>query len=694
MGKVVALAGNPNVGKSTVFNQLTGLKQHTGNWTGKTVGSARGSYTYDGCRYEIVDLPGCYSLLSHSGEEEIARDYICFQHPDVVAVICDATCLERSLCLALQVLEAAERVVVCVNLMDEAAKKKIYIRLNQLSEELGVPAVGITARDGWGLKGMFQNIQRQDSESVGRKRVITYPPAIEQAVERLEPAVRWELGEEMDTRWICVRLLENDESLLKSLEHVTKKSLGEESRIGGVLAEVKEELEKSGYTEEMAEDAIAEAYVKKSEEICRRVIQLERQDYDRRDRILDGVFASRLTGIPVMLLLLLFIFWLTICGANIPSQFLMEGFAGLEGALLKGAVNMGIPGSIYEPFIFGVYHVTAWVVSVMLPPMSIFFPLFTLLEDFGYLSRAAYNLDRCFQGCHACGKQALTMCMGFGCNAAGVTGCRIIDSPRERLIAIITNSFVPCNGRFPMILAMISLFIVGTDAGIASSFLSAAALAGVIVLGTGVTLLVSAGLSGTVLKGMPSSFALELPPYRAPQIGKVLVRSVLDRTLFVLARAVISAAPAGLLIWLLANTSAGGESILESCAQILDPFARLMGLDGVILLAFILGLPANEIVLPIAAMLYLSQGTLVNLGEGTRLWEILAQNGWTASTAVSAILFSLMHWPCATTCQTIYKETKSVKWTLVSILVPTVTGVVFCMGFTGLNHLCTKIICL
>ncbi len=692
MGKVVALAGNPNVGKSTLFNELTGLKQHTGNWTGKTVESARGSYTYEGCRYEIVDLPGCYSLLSHSEEEEIARDYICFRQPDIVVVVCDATCLERSLCLALQVLEVAERVVVCVNLMDEAEKKKIYVRLNQLSEELGVPTVGITAREGRGLKGLFQIIQKLESENIGKRNAVTYPPVIERAIERLEPAVRWELGEEIDTHWICARLLDADNGLLKALENFTNKSFEQGDRIWEALADVKRELEEDGYTEELVEDTIAETFVRRSEEICGRVIQIGKENYDRRDRILDGIFASRLTGIPVMLLLLFLIFWLTICGANVPSQFLMKSFAKLEEILLTGAVNTGVPKSIYEPVIFGMYHVTSWVVAVMLPPMSIFFPLFTLLEDFGYLSRAAYNLDRCFQSCRACGKQALTMCMGFGCNAAGVTGCRIIDSPRERLIAVITNSFVPCNGRFPTILAMISLFIVGTDEGILSSFLSAVVLAGVIVLGIGVTLLVSAGLSRTILKGMPSSFALELPPYRMPQIGKVLIRSVFDRTLFVLGRAVVSAAPAGLLIWILANSSVGEISILEYCAQFLDPFARLMGLDGVILLAFILGLPANEIVLPIAAMLYLSKGTLMNLGEGVRLWEILVQNGWTASTAVSTILFSLMHWPCATTCQTIYKETKSMKWTLISILVPAVTGIVFCMGFTGLVHLCTKII--
>ena len=322
----------------------------------------------------------------------------------------------------------------------------------------------------------------------------------------------------------------------------------------------------------------------------------------------------------------------------------------------------------------------------MLPPMAIFFPLFTLLEDFGYLPRVAFNLDRCFKKCCACGKQALTMCMGFGCNAVGVTGCRIIDSPRERIIAILTNSLVPCNGRFPTILTILSLFIAGGATGLSASLLGAFCLALVILLGICMTLVASKVLSKTLLKGMPSSFTLELPPYRRPQIGKVIIRSVCDRTLFVLGRAILIAAPAGLLIWMTANITVGGTAVLNHCVNFLDPFARLLGLDGVILMAFLLGMPANEIVIPIMLMTYLAKGSLLEMEDLNLMRQLLVDNGWTWITAVSTVLFSLMHWPCGTTLMTIHKETQSLKWTFVSILVPTLMGMSLCFLFTACAH--------
>ena len=323
----------------------------------------------------------------------------------------------------------------------------------------------------------------------------------------------------------------------------------------------------------------------------------------------------------------------------------------------------------------------------MLPPMAIFFPLFTLLEDFGYLPRIAFNLDKCFSKCKASGKQALTMCMGFGCNAVGVTGARIIDSPRERLIAILTNNFVPCNGRFPTIIAIITMFFAYETAGLQTSFISALILVLVILFGVFMTFITSKLLSGTVLKGMESSFTLELPPYRTPQFGKVIIRSIFDRTLFVLARAVIVAAPSGLIIWLFANIDINNISILNYCTEFLDPFARLIGLDGVILMAFILGIPANEIVVPIMLMTYLSQGSLTEINDLNIMKTLLIDNGWTIITAINMILFSLMHWPCATTCLTIRKETGSLKWTLLAIILPTVCGLTICFVFTQIANL-------
>ena len=405
----------------------------------------------------------------------------------------------------------------------------------------------------------------------------------------------------------------------------------------------------------------------------------DRACYNARDRKLDRILTSKRTGFPIMLALLLVVFWLTITGANYPSQWLADGLFWVQDRLTDFFTWMHAPAWLHGALVLGVYRVLAWVVSVMLPPMAIFFPLFTLLEDFGYLPRIAFNLDKYFKKACACGKQALTMCMGFGCNAAGVVGCRIIDSPRERLIATITNNFVPCNGRFPTLIAIITMFFVGTAGGFASSFLSALGLTLVILLGVGMTLLVSRLLSKTILKGVPSSFTLELPPYRTPQVGKVIVRSIFDRTLFVLGRAAAVAAPAGLILWLMANVTVGDMSLLAHCSQFLDPFGRLLGLDGTILMAFILGFPANEIVIPIVIMAYMAKGSLTDMSNLNELHTLLTNNGWTWLTAVCTMLFSLMHWPCSTTCMTIHKETQSLKWTAVSFAVPTVIGMLVCL---------------
>ena len=399
---------------------------------------------------------------------------------------------------------------------------------------------------------------------------------------------------------------------------------------------------------------------------------------------MDKIVTNKITGIPIMLLMFGLIFWLTIEGANYPSAFLNKVFFSIEDNLFNFCSSF-MPSVISDMLIHGIYRTLAWVVSVMLPPMMIFFPLFTLLEDLGYLPRIAFNVDKVFKKCSSCGKQALTMAMGFGCNAVGVCGARIIDSPRERLIAIITNSFVPCNGRFPTLIAIITMFLVGVNKG--GSVLSVIILMGVILFGIFMTFVVSKVLSKTLLKGVPSSFTLELPPYRKPQVGKVIVRSILDRTLFVLGRAVSIAIPAGLVIWIMANIKIGNISLLNYTSNFLDPFATLLGMDGVILLAFILGFPANEIVIPIIIMAYMATGTLTDYSNLNDLKTLLIDNGWTITTAISVMLFSLMHWPCSTTCLTIKKETKSNKWTFISILVPTLCGIVICFVFNLIMNL-------
>ena len=687
--KVVALAGNPNVGKSTVFNALTGLNQHTGNWPGKTVTNAQGYCAGKNHGYVLVDIPGTYSLMAHSAEEEVARNFICFGGPDAVAVVCDATCLERNLNLVLQTMEISSRVVVCVNLLDEAKRKRIRIDLAQLSEKLGVPVVGTVARKKKSLDALLRALDGVTGGGYEAKNPYTvrYPEAVEAAVAIVEPALRERLGGRLSSRWLSLKLLDRDDSLIREINAYLGEDFLQDEALQQALDEAARLLERRGIGPEQLKDRVVSALVGAAEEICRGAVTYEKQAYDAADRRLDRILTSKRTGYPIMLLLLAFIFWLTITGANYPSQLLSDGLFWVQDRLTEFFQYINAPDWLHGVLVLGLYRVLAWVVSVMLPPMMIFFPLFTLLEDAGYLPRIAYNLDKPFKRCHACGKQALTMCMGFGCNAAGIVGCRIIDSPRERMLAILTNNFVPCNGRFPTLIAILTMFFVGAAGGAFSSAVSALLLTGVILLGIFVTFGVTRLLSETLLKGTPSSFTLELPPYRKPQVGKVIVRSVLDRTLFVLGRAAAVAAPAGVVIWLLANITVGDVSLLGHCAAFLDPFAKLMGMDGVILIAFILGFPANEIVVPIIIMAYMAQGSILELGSLAEMKQLFVANGWTWVTAISVMLFSLMHWPCSTTLLTIKKETGSWKWTGLAAALPTAIGMCACILFAGIARL-------
>lgn len=617
--------------------------------------------------------------MSNSEEEEIARNYICFENPSATVVIVDATCLERNLNLVYQTMEITPNVIVCVNLLDEAKKKGIQIDLKLLSNLLGVPVIGTIARKKKTLNNLMQKIDNICNEQIAHSpKVIKYPSSIENCIALLYNDIVNLLPEEKKylARWISLKLIDGDEKIISSIE---KHFNIDFSILNMKLVQVQNILENDSFYNNSARDKIISTIVFQAETIAKDVCTFSKAEYNKRDKKIDKVLTSKTFGIPIMLLFFGIIFYLTIVGANYPSQLLSSLFSFIKNKVEILFEVLKIPILIKSILIDGIYTTLSSVVSVMLPPMAIFFPLFTLMEDLGYLPRIAFNLDKFFKKACTSGKQALTMCMGFGCNAAGVIGSRIIDSPREKLISILTNCFVPCNGRFPLLITISMIFIGGLVNSTYSSFIATFVVLLIVLFGIFMTLLISKILSKTILKGLPSSFVLELPPYRKPQVGQILIRSILDRTLFVLGRAVIVAIPCGIVIWLFANIHFNELSILDIVANFLNPFANLMGLDGYILLAFILGFPANEIVLPIILMSYLQTTTMVDLEDITSIGKILLQNGWTLITAINVMIFSLLHFPCSTTLLTIKKETQSYKWTFLAFVLPTICGIIMCM---------------
>lgn len=676
--KIVALIGNPNVGKSTIFNAITKMNQHTGNWPGKTVENAFGEYSYNNKKYLMYDLPGTYSLISHSDEEEVARNFICFNKKDVTIVVCDAVCLERNLNLVLQICEMTDNVIVCINLMDEAIKKKIRIDLDKLSELLNVPVIGSSARSNIGLNKLLKTIEQT---TYNRPYKIKYNDVIENAINMIYSNINDDIN--INKRFLSIKLLDDDEIIINEIKkQINKNIFNEELNIK--IKEAKNYLHQNDITD--LKEKITEEIINKAEEINNEVVIFENKDYTKRDRKIDKLLTNKITGIPIMIISLMFIFYLTIVFSNYPSTLLYNILFNLEDKIYNFFNVLSFPNLFTEITVHGAYRVTAFVISVMLPPMIIFFPLFSLLEDSGVLPRIAFNLDKGFKRCNACGKQALTMCMSFGCNAVGITGTRIIDSKRERLIAILTNNFIPCNGRFPTIISIITMFFIVSNNKY-NALISSLILTVFILIGILITFITSKILSKTLLKGMPSSFTLELPPYRRPQFFKVIFRSIRDKALKVLLRAIIVSIPAGIIIWIFTNVNIDNTSILNHFTNTLDPFGKLIGLDGTIISSFILGIPANEIVIPIALMSYLNTNLISNFDNINALKTIFIDNGWTIKTAICTILFSIMHFPCATTLLTIKKETKSIWWTFLSFIIPTITGIIICFIISNLLNL-------
>jgi ferrous iron transport protein B len=580
--------------------------------------------------------------------------------------------------------------------MDQATKKGIKIDVKQLSRDLGIPVIPTIANTGKGLNDLVKSIAEVASGKTSTSpHHFPLKQKIQNTVNELIPQIRKVIGDVPNIRWIAMRLLEGDARIIETIKRGELASLIHSSKDAKVLAgPTEDELEEffnqvhivASSLKETLHDLIVTSIYADAEIIASRAItKLEpTKDFDSK---IDRILTSRTLGFPIMIALLLAVFWITIEGANIPSQLLAEGFFWVEEQLSLLFRWSGAPMWLEGVLVHGGFRGLAWVVSVMLPPMAIFFPLFTLIEDLGYLPRVAFNTDRFFKWAGAHGKQSITMCMGFGCNATGVISCRSINSPRERLIAILTNNFVPCNGRWPTLILMATIFVAATFPPQTAFLVASFTILIIMAVGVLVTFLVSALLSRTLLKGESSFFTLEMPSYRRPQLLRILYTSFIDRTIKVLYRAVIWAVPAGVLIWILGNVSVGGTTLMSLSADILSPIGLVIGLDGMILLAYIIAIPANEIIIPTIIMGYMGTSMMAELTSTSELYALFISQGFTIVTAICLMLFSVLHYPCATTTHTIWKETGSLKWTILSNLIPLIVAFLVCFVVTQIFHI-------
>lgn len=608
------MLGNPNVGKSTIFNSLTGLKQHTGNWSGKTVDVCFGKYSYNDIEYEVIDLPGTHSVSGCLAEEcvtasEMHGNEYTYTN-STTAIIADATAMKRSIALALEYLRHPrykynKSAILCINLCDVAQKRGIEINKTLLEKLLGIPVITISARS--------------------KKDITKFKQAVEQS----------------------------------AVKHPTANTAAQAQN----------------HSQEYAGKSINES----ANEIYQKCISQSYDLFNSPGYKFDKIITSKIFGIPAMILCLASILWITIKGANYPSELLAELFAYFKPYLSQFLSNTGLPDFATGMLCDGVYGTITWIISVMLPPMAIFFPLFTILEDLGFLPRIAFNLDRCYARTNMSGKQCLTQCMGLGCNAVGVTGARIMPTENQRTISILTNSFMPCNGRFALLITISTIFISGFLPGTKSSFSAMLTVLLLIILSVLITWCVSYILSNTLYKDENAVFSLELPEYRRPEFIKTLTVSLVHRTLVIMGRAVLCSAPMGALIWILANIEVGDISMLTAISQSLNPIGSFFGVDGFILFALILALPANEITLPILIMGYLSNGYMSDISDITTLKAIFENNSWTLLTAINMMLLTLYHSPCITTLMTIYSETHSIKKVIFAIILPCSIGGILCL---------------
>ncbi len=670
----IALAGNPNVGKSTIFNALTGRKQHTGNWTGKTVEVFEGVLKKSEKNFVITDVPGTYSLTPRSKEECVARDFLCFSDSERILVVADAVTLERNLFFVYQIAELKKKTLLCVNLLDDARKKGVLLDLKLLSYELGIEVIGTSAKNNEGLKELEDAII---NDCFKIPKSLKYSADIKSVVECIYSAIYKLPLKQIDKNWLSLRLLEGEKEFLKSLNEYLGYDILKNDEVVNAVKKAKEILKQKRLTQEDFFEMVTEEIFGFAQNTINKVTISKCNNAIKRQISIDKFVTGKYTSYLFFTILLFVVFYITVIGANVPSQYLSLFFTNAEKYVYAFLSSLKLNQFAVDFLVKGGFRVLGWVVSVMLPPMAIFFPLFTLLEEFGVLPRIAFCLDSKFEKANSSGKQALTVCMGFGCNCVGVTGARIIDSKRERLIAILTNNFTVCNGRFPTIIKLISIFLVTGLNEKYNGILSALILALVIVFSLFVTLVVSNILSKTLLKGESSHYILELPSFRVPKISSIIKNAIIRRTGLVLLRAVTVAFPSGIVIYLLLNIENG--IFVEKMINFLSTLGCLMGLDGEILTAFILGIPANEIVFPIALMFYSGNNEILNLENTETIQNILLLNGWDFFTSLSFIIFSVFHFPCATTLLTIFKETKSIKTTLLSFIIPTSIGIAFCM---------------